>query len=184
MRLYIYEYKKWMYYVIFIFGLVAIAFFTLSFFYEYDWIEIVGVTLITTYFQVCIRPLTGGFMNLKYHNNIYFNHWWFKEHKGEKTIYKVLMVKKWKKMMPTYDKKAFNFRERSLKELIGATCQAEIVHELMLVEALIPLILIIPYGKAIIFISTTLLCIFIELVFIIIQRYNRPRLVKLYLREQ
>ena len=59
-----------MYYVIFIFGLVAIAFFTVSFFYEYDWIEIVGVTLITTYYHVCLRPLTGGFMNLKYHNNI------------------------------------------------------------------------------------------------------------------
>ncbi len=86
--------------------------------------------------------------------------------------------------MPTYDKKALSFQEKSIKEIIGATCQAEVVHELMLVEALIPLILIIPYGKAIIFISTTLLCIFIELVFIIIQRYNRPRFVKLYLRGQ
>ena len=123
-------------------------------------------------------------MNLKYHNTIDFNHWWFKEKRFEKYFYKILMVKKGKKFMPTYDKKSFSFQEKSLKEIIGTTCQAEIVHELMLVEALIPLILIIPYGKAIIFISTTLLCIFIELVFIIIQRYNRPRFVKLYLRGQ
>ena len=66
--------RKWMYYVIFIFGAVSITFFVMSFLYDYDCVEILGVSLITTYFQVCIRPLTGGFMNLKYHNTIDFNH--------------------------------------------------------------------------------------------------------------
>lgn len=172
--------KKWMYYVIFIFGFVAIAFFVLSFCYDDAWIEILGVTLITSYYHICIRPLTGSILNLKYHNNINWNHWWFKEKKFEKRIYKFLKVKKWKKLMPTYDKDAFNFEEKSLKEIIGATCQAELVHELMLVESFLPLFLIIPYGRIVVFVSTTIFCIFIELIFIMIQRYNRPRLLKLY----
>ena len=86
--------------------------------------------------------------------------------------------------MPTYDKKAFDFKNQSLNKIIGATCQAEVVHELMLIESLLPLFLIIPYGRAFVFIITTIVCIFIELIFIIIQRYNRPRLLKLYQRQQ
>ncbi|MGM9971932.1 MAG: hypothetical protein ACI35W_05940 [Anaeroplasmataceae bacterium] len=53
----------------------------------------------------------------------------------------------------------------------------------MLIEALLPLLLIIPYGSAVVFISTTVACALIELIFIIIQRYNRPRLVRLYKRK-
>ena len=115
-----------------------------------------------------------------YHNKMNYNRWWFKEKRFEKTLYKILCVKKWKNKMPTYDPSAFNIYKHSLEEVIGATCQAEIVHELMLIESLLPLLLIIPFGEPIVFIITTLICVLIECVFIVMQRYNRPRLVKIY----
>ncbi|MGM9971931.1 MAG: hypothetical protein ACI35W_05935 [Anaeroplasmataceae bacterium] len=108
--------KRWMYYVIFIFGLISISVYILTFFFKYSWINILGVTLITTYYHTCIRPLTGGIINYKYHNSINWNHWWFKEHRFEKAIYKVLLVKKWKKLMPTYDKVAFDFKKGLLRK--------------------------------------------------------------------
>jgi len=171
--------KKWMVFVLIIFGAISIAFFTASLFTKNDAIEIIAVTCVTTYFQACLRPLTGSFVNLKYHNKINYNRKWFHTNKFEQTLFKILMVKKWKKFLPTYDKPVFDMKNKSLEEIAGAMCQAEIVHELMLVEAFLPLLLIILYGKPFVFVITSLVCALIDLVFIIAQRYNRPRVVKL-----
>ena len=166
--------------IVIIMGVISITIFTLQFFIDNEFLTTLGITLITTFFQGCVRPYTGLIINNIYHNRMNYNRWWFKEKRFEKTLYKILCVKKWKNKMPTYDPSAFNIYKHSLEEVIGATCQAEIVHELMLIESLLPLLLIIPFGEPIVFIITTLICVLIECVFIVMQRYNRPRLVKIY----
>ena len=166
--------------VVIIVCIFSITIFTLQFFLDNDFLTVLGITLITTFYQGFLRPYTGLIINNIYHNKMNFNRWWFKERKFERTLYKILCVKKWKNKMPTYDPSSFNIYKHSLEEVIGATCQAEIVHELMLIESLLPLFLIIPFGEPLVFIITSLICVFIESIFIIMQRYNRPRLIKVY----
>lgn len=166
--------------IVIIVGIFSITIFTLQFFLDNDFLTTLGITLITTFYQGFLRPYTGFIINNIYHNKMNFNRWWFKERKFEPTLYKIICVKKWKNKMPTYDPSSFNIYKHSLEEVIGATCQSEIVHELMLIESLLPLLLIIPFGEPLVFIITSLICVFIECIFIIMQRYNRPRLIKVY----
>ncbi len=176
--------RPWMKWIIPIFFIITIGVYIPSFFVDNDVLEVIGVTLITTFYHTCFRPLTGSIINVIYNNKMDFTKWWFKERRFEKSLYKILKVHKWKKFFPTYDKTAFDFRGKGLEEILGATCQAEIVHEIMFLLSFLPLFMIIPYGRALVFVITSVGCALIDSVFIIIQRYNRPRLLKLYKREK
>ncbi len=174
------NFKPWIKYFISIFFVISTFFLVLSFIIDDNTIEIIAVSLITTFYHACVRPLAGLIINMRYHNKMNFNLWWFQERKFEKALYKLLLVKHWKKVIPTYDKTSFNIRDKNIEEILGATCQAEIVHEIMFLLAFVPLLLIIPYGQAVIFITTSIICACIDCPFIIVQRYNRPRLMKIY----
>ena len=172
--------KPWVRYYILILFVITLTFFVLSFVIDNNAIEIIAVTMVTLFYHSCIRPMTGTLIDMKYHNNMNFNLWWFRERKFEKHLFKMLKVKRWKNIIPTYDKVAFDIRNKNIEQVLGATCQAEIVHEIMFILAFVPLLLIIPYGQAAIFIISSILCAIIDLICIIVQRFNRTRLIKFY----
>ena len=57
--------------------------------------------------------------------------------------------------------------------------QAELAHRVIMVLSFVPLILIIPYGAAGVFITTSVLACLADMQFVIIERYNRPRVLRL-----
>ena len=57
-------------------------------------------------------------------------------------------------------------------------CQAEIVHEVIVVLSFLPLLAAIPFGAFPVFLITSLLAAMYDLTFVIMQRYNRPRILK------
>ena len=69
--------------------------------------------------------------------------------------------------------------ERGLIYIAKATCQAELVHEIIIALSFAPMLLAIPFGDFFVFASTSLAAALVDTVFVIIQRYNRPRLVKI-----
>jgi hypothetical protein len=69
--------------------------------------------------------------------------------------------------------------KKTVEEVIGATCQAEIVHETIMALSLLPIILIPYLGAAVAFIITSVLSVLIDFAFVMLQRYNRPRLVQI-----
>ena len=66
-----------------------------------------------------------------------------------------------------------------MEEIVGATCQAEIVHEIIMVLSLLPITLISVLGGAVALIATSVLAMLFDCLFVILQRYNRLRLVKI-----
>jgi len=104
--------------------------------------------------------------------------WWFREKFFEKKLYKILQVKKWKDKLPTYNPATFNIKTRSFADIINATCYSEILHELMALLSFAPLLLIIPFGSVTVFVVTSTIGAAFDMLFVIIQRYNRPRLLK------
>lgn len=73
----------------------------------------------------------------------------------------------------------FSVEKRSLDEIVQATCQSEITHEVIAVLSFLPLLASLKFDSFMVFFITSLLAACFDLSFVIIQRYNRPRLVKL-----
>ena len=58
-------------------------------------------------------------------------------------------------------------------------CQSEIVHELIFVLSFVPIIEIVWFGTPLVFIITSILAALYDLLFVIMQRYNRNRILRL-----
>lgn len=142
-----------------------------------DVIKTITISISITLYHFMIRLIVGNIINLIMKNKANYNNFWFREKSYEKRLYKFLQVKKWKKYIPTYDPDTFNTNKKTIKEILGASCQAEIVHEVIMLFSLLPLILIPFLGGTIAIIVTSVLSMLIDYLFVILQRYNRPKLI-------
>ena len=81
--------------------------------------------------------------------------------------------------MATYDPGCFDRRIHTCDEIAQATCQTELVHEIIIILSFMPILASIPFGALFVFVITSVLAACYDAVFVIMQRYNRPRIVKL-----
>ena len=148
------------------------------------------------FLQCALHASIAGII-MRYIGNLYDRKWFqwdkfpFRPFSWEKSgkLYRKLRVKKWKDRVPDaskrhkdmYEKKV-NIRpdKENLRRLIQETCVAEIVHYQLILLCL-PFLKIWPgLGGIICF----CLAILGNLVFAIIQRYNRPRLMRILQKEE
>lgn len=61
-------------------------------------------------------------------------------------------------------------------------CQSEIVHETIVVFSFLPIVSVVWFGSLPVFIITSVLSAGFDLMFVVMQRYNRPRIIKLIKR--
>ena len=85
--------------------------------------------------------------------------------------------------MPTFDPDSFDLKKHTFGEIVRATCIAEITHEIIMPLSFLPLLAIPRYGAAPVFVITSILAAAFDGVFVIMQRCNRPRLVRLQKKE-
>ena len=135
-----------------------------------------GITAMTICYHFAVRMASGTVVDYRFHNEMDSNKPWFKVQGFEKGLYKFLRVKKWKDFLPTYRAEYFSMKDHSIEEILGAGCQAEIVHELCMVASLLSMTFATPFGSFGVFCATAIIGALIDLSFVIIQRYNRPRL--------
>lgn len=86
--------------------------------------------------------------------------------------------------MPTYDPSAFDTKQHTLEDICIAMCHSELVHETIAVLSFLPLFAAIPFGAFPVFLITSLVAAAFDLSFVIVQRYNRPRVVRLIERQK
>ncbi len=128
-------------------------------------------------YHFVMRLLVGFSIHAIFRNHMNVNRRWFRPLRFEAKLYARLGVSKWKHHVPTYAPDTFSLREHSWEELAQATCQAEVVHEIIMVFSFAPLLLIPRFGEPVIFILTSVAAAWIDLTFVILQRYNRPRIL-------
>lgn len=104
---------------------------------------------------------------------------WFRPKNWEPRLYEKLNIQAWKRHMPTYDPESFDLSRHSLNEVIGTMCKSEVVHEVIIPFSFLPLFAALPFGEFPVFLLTSLFAAFIDALFVILQRYNRPRLMEL-----
>lgn len=164
-------------------SIVFIALFIPNFFFDNGILLSVTITIGVFTYHFVMRLAVGLSINTIVKNKVNYNSWWYKEKKFEKKLYSILKVKKWKKYLPTYSPETFDVNNHSLEEIASATCQAELIHEVIALLSFLPILLYIPFGELAVFIITSVIACIIDLAFVVLQRYNRPRLIKLIERK-
>ena len=138
-----------------------------------------AITLGTTSYHFIMRLLVGLIFNQVMRNRADYTKSWYQVSNFENRIYKKLNVKKWKNRMPTYDSSLFDTKIHSLQEIVQAMCQAELVHEMIVVLSFVPIVAGVWFGVYPVFVITSILAAMFDLIFVMIQRYNRQRVIKL-----
>lgn len=134
-----------------------------------------GITCVTVFFHFSMRLLVGLLVPHRFD----YRSRWFQVTKAETSLYKFLRLKRWKAQLPTYNPALFSLQEQSLEQIIRNTCQAEVVHEIIILLSFIPLLFSMIWDSFSVFFITSVLAAGFDLLFVMLQRFNRPRLVRM-----
>lgn len=140
-----------------------------------------AITSGTIAYHFVMRLMVGLAFHATMRNKADYRKRWYQVSKREMAVYEKLKVKQWKRRMPTYDPALF--RLHTWEEIVQAMCQAELVHETIAVLSFLPILAGIWFGEYPVFIVTSVLSAACDMVFVIMQRYNRQRVTKLLNRK-
>lgn len=142
-----------------------------------DWFLTVAISTGTTFYHFGMRLLVGAIIPRCIRHPM--KHRWFRQAVFEPGLYKVLRVKQWKDRMPTYAPASFSLRENTLEQIVDTCCVSEAVHEVIILFSFVPLLFSLLWGAFPVFLITSVLAAAYDSCFAIMQRYNRPRLVRI-----
>lgn len=153
-------------------------------FFSRDWMLTAAISTGTTAYHFLMRLAVGlavpkitGY-HFDYHSP------WFQPRKWESSFYKMLNIKRWKGSLPTYAPSQFSLEVNSMHRVIQNMCGAEIVHETIMVLSFLPLLTVPVFGAIPVFLTTSLLAALFDGIFVMAQRFNRPRLVRIYEKQE
>ena len=175
---------KFMYSVIGVCLITCIICFTLYYgnFYKNGKVLWTGVVTFTIMYHFWVRIILGNVSKL-FKKKINYKQKWFQELKFEKSLYKLLHVKEWKDKAFTYNPRDFSLKDRSLEDILNTTAKSEVDHWINEAISVSTMFFGLIWGKPWLFIISAICAMIFDSQFIIIQRYNRPRLAKVVQRE-
>lgn len=138
-----------------------------------------AITFGTIAYHFLMRLIIGSVIGLIMKNKADYTRKWYQCREWEKSLYNHLNIKKWKHTMPTYEPEYFDPRKHSWDEIAQAMCQAEIVHEWIIVFSFLPILFSVWFGATVVFVLTSVFAAAFDLIFVMMQRYNRLRIVRL-----
>ena len=141
-----------------------------------------AITAGTTFYHFGMRLLVGAILPrcVRHPENCR----WFHQKAFEPRLYERLKVKGWKDRMPTYAPSSFSLRENTLEQVIFNCCVSEAVHEVIVLLSFVPLLFTLLWGALPVFLITSMLAAAYDSCFIIMQRYNRPRLARILAKKE
>lgn len=143
-----------------------------------------AITFGTTFYHLAMRLVVGTLYDVGMKNHADYTKKWYQIHSWESRLYRFLHVKQWKDKMPTYNPEFFSTGKHTWEEIAQAMCQSELVHETNMVLSFIPLIASKWFGSFLVFFITSICGAIFDLLFVIMQRYNRARIIKITLRKK
>ncbi len=142
------------------------------------------ITFGTIAYHFIMRLLVGWIFSLVMKNRADYTRKWYQLRPWEQKLYRFLRVKKWKNRLPTYVPESFSKQEHAWEEIAQTMCQAELIHETNALLSFAPLAASIWFGSLAAFLITSLAGAAFDLLFVIVQRYNRDRAVRLCRRQE
>ena len=138
-----------------------------------------SITFGTIAYHLLMRLTVGLLYNLKLNNHVDYTKPWFRQRAFEPKLYKLLHIKSWKWKVPTYDPDRFDPHQYTWDEIAQVMCQSELVHETIAILSFLPLLASIWFDSFLVFLLTSLFSAIFDLMFVVVQRYNRPRVTRL-----
>ena len=142
----------------------------------------IGVVSFTIMYHFWVRIIMGNVSKL-FQKHISYKQWWFQEKSFESKLYKFLKVKDWKDKALTYNPESFSLKEHSLEEIANTMAKSEVDHWINEVISVSTIFFSILWGEFWLFLLSAVAAMVFDSQFIIIQRYNRPRIVKILERQ-
>lgn len=140
-----------------------------------------AITAATTCYHFAMRLAVGAFFCCPCCERLFCCHAkWFQVGRREKQFYRRINIKAWKKHIPTYNMDAFSVKLHTPSQIVRNMCQAELVHETIMVLSFFPILASLWVGSATVFVCTSAIGAMIDGVFVMAQRYNRPRVMAIY----
>ena len=137
------------------------------------------ITAGTTAYHFIMRLLVGGTVERIMRGRADYGRWWYRPRSFEEPLYRALRVKQWKNRMPTWRPESFSLREHTPCEIAQTMCSSELVHEISAVLSFAPLLAARFFGALPVFLITSAAASLFDLMFAVMQRYNRPRILRL-----
>ena len=106
----------------------------------------VGIIFLIVSYHIIVRLVVDNAVDMALDYQVDSSKSWFEDSDAEKAFYRLIGVRKWKKKLPFFDNSKFSLKKHSLEDIIGASCQAEIVHEINILASLAAILLAIPFG--------------------------------------
>ena len=151
-------------------------------FYPSDWLLSAAITAGTTFYHFAMRLLVGTIVPRCVRNPE--GNPWFRPRAFETKLYKALRVKLWKDRMPTYDPASFSLQHNSLEQIVYNSCVSEAVHAVIVLFSFVPILFSLWWGALPVFLTTSILAALFDSCFVMMQRYNRPRLVRILRKKE
>ncbi|MBQ4150431.1 MAG: hypothetical protein IJC81_01325 [Clostridia bacterium] len=135
-----------------------------------------GIVSFMILYHFGLRILMG---EVTKHFKIIFRHPFYKERRFEKGLYKLLKVRKWKDKVLTFEPENYDFENRTLEQLATTMAKSELDHWINEVISVLSLLFIFLWGCPPAFLISAVAAMIFDAQFIIVQRYNRPIVVRL-----
>lgn len=113
-----------------------------------------------------------------------YEHFWFKQRAFEKPLYRFLKVRLWKDKVLTFDPASYDFKNRTLAELATTMAKSELDHWINEVISVVSILFVFVFGCLPAFLITAVLAMLFDAQFIVVQRYNRPIVLRLIERRE
>lgn len=135
-----------------------------------------GIVSFMILYHFGLRILMGEITKLWH---ISYKHPWFRQRSFEKALYKALRVRQWRDKVLTFNPDEFLMAKRTLPQIADTMAKAETDHwinELISISAIFFFLL---WGMLPIFLITSIAAMLFDAQFIILQRFQRPKVVRL-----
>lgn len=113
-----------------------------------------------------------------------YTHPWYKERGFEKHLYRLLLVKKWKRKVLTFEPDNYDLKKVSLEELATNMAKSELDHWINELISVLSLLFALLWGQTAVFAVSAVLAMLCDAQFIVVQRYNRPTVLRLINRKR
>ncbi|WP_432651579.1 hypothetical protein [Huintestinicola sp.] len=138
------------------------------------------VTFLTVFYHFIMRLAVGEIITILYAKKEFrYEAKWYRQSRFEKFVYKKIDLKKHKRNAITAKPWQFDINERTYEELLHNMTQAEVVHEIIMVLSFVPILFSFRFGALAVFVITSVFACLIDMYFVMIQRFNRPRVLAL-----
>ncbi len=138
-----------------------------------------SITFGTIFYHFAMRLAVGGILHPLHRRHINTEHFWFRQKRFETRLYSVLNIQKWKLSVPTYNPDDFSLEQHTPSQIVRTMCVSELVHECNVLLSFVPLLAVPVFGEFRVFFLTSLAAAGYDMLFVLLQRYNRPRMARL-----